>query len=589
MNNIINGLNSRRKVDYKNDLVSANEDYLELNSRIELQINESLVLNFFIDAMPTSTVSVVSDGNTGSYIALLATTGRVFIDSGTGTQNAAGTEVSVGENTITIRRDGSGDYFVKTNNLSEVAYGSLPNTDVFAFSQLGRRSSNYSDISFNYFSSGSDNFPLNEANGELFFSTGRTNVYKNVLVAANEDNLSTTTMSQNWVNRSEIDVEINGLHTSTGDNQLIFAIGNFDDPNTGLCQIWINSVGTINIYISDINDTNIYNTMFSTIPFDAEYNLKLVGLDILLNDVVVHTITSDASTKIDSNSKIVIGVNDTFWFWEGYVNNFRTGTETFSLNEALGAEFTGSLGTTGDRNTSHSDGIEYIDRVMIQPDGWSRGFRNTSHADGLDYINDVMIQRNPDSYKNDLVAANADYLIVDESLNWVNLSDVDVELNLKEFVMNGDTTLFSKGGFNKSTSGLFLININSETNIRILSTDVNNTSLSSSVLSFSSSNTKLKVKNLEVFIDDILVDTLTEQLVNLSTSLFKSTIGKLSYANIWYLNGSICDFKLGGETFHLNEVSGATFYGNHATLGTRHTSHEDGIEYIDDVMIQKIN
>jgi hypothetical protein len=190
-------------------------------------------------------------------------------------------------------------------------------------------------------------------------------------------------------------------------------------------------------------------------------------------------------------------------------------------------------------------------------------------------------------YKNVLTAANQDYLIVSGGSTWVNASDIDFEIEGDFTHVSGNEALFSRGINNSGTTGLIYCFRASSTSATMSIFDFNGTSQQSIIgIPLLDGYFKLTVKNLEVFVNGVLYDTMTEQTVNISQD--NTVFGKLAYANIWYLNGSIYAVKYDGETFGLNEPSGATFTGSLGTTGTRVTSSLDP-NYIDDIMIQPYN
>lgn len=364
---------------------------------------------------------------------------------------------------------------------------------------------------------------------------GKPGLYRNDLLAANTDTLEAPSITQSWSNRSEIDIEWTGIVNVTGSNQMLIVLGLFNSPLSGLIQIYARTDNSLQMYVSGINDTAVETPVLGSINYGEEFTLKVKNLDILINDVVVYTMAEDTNSTFDSNSPIVVGKNTgNFWYLDGYVKNFSIGTDVFPLNEARGDKF------------------------------YSEDFNG--------------------QYKNTLVSTNQDYLELNNDFTWVNLSDIDFEINLSDVQYIPNQAIFGAGITNNASTGIVRLST-SATGFALLISDVSGTNQISRGFNTSGTDKKVSLKNLELKIDDVVIETFTDQTVNIDSSTFPATVGKLSYATLWFLDGEVGSFSVNGETFLLNETEGITFTGTQGTTGTRNTSHAGGLSYINDSMI----
>jgi hypothetical protein len=205
----------------------------------------------------------------------------------------------------------------------------------------------------------------------------------------------------------------------------------------------------------------------------------------------------------------------------------------------------------------------------------------------MQLFNGLLNTREKGVYQNDLVDANADYLEVDKSMVWNKVSDIDFEIDIT-FDYTSNNSFISKGAFTNVTTGLFYMYKISSTQLAIVLSDINNVDFNSYFPLLNDGSYTITLKNRELKVDGNLLFTIPEQDINLiNDGTFPATIGKLSYQNSFYFNGGVKSFSLNGETFSLNEASGATFYGDAGTTGTRNTSAASPLDYINQTMIQR--
>tara|TARA_R110002096_G_scaffold217142_4_gene405185 strand:+ start:14647 stop:15333 length:687 start_codon:yes stop_codon:yes gene_type:complete len=184
--------------------------------------------------------------------------------------------------------------------------------------------------------------------------------YKNVLTGENGDYLSLDNeivLTGNW--------HIESLYSSLteSNSQTPFSYEAGGDWDNNVVQTY--SSGRVYMAFDDGQVANF--TTLDTIPRTGTFKLKIekVGLDvnIYVDDIYkdTKTLSIDTIYKLDTFGNLLTSrYFDGEFFWVD-ING-----ELFPLNEPSGATFTGSLGSTGTRNTSSLD-PNYINDVMIQP------------------------------------------------------------------------------------------------------------------------------------------------------------------------------------------------------------------------------
>lgn len=185
---------------------------------------------------------------------------------------------------------------------------------------------------------------------------------------------------------------------------------------------------------------------------------------------------------------------------------------------------------------------------------------------------------------NVLSAANQDYHLINENVDWKYLSEVKFEIE-GDFTYGGATrAIFSKGAYGSGGTGLVYINKINSTKATIYRSELSAGSEVATEFDLLDGVQKVRVENLKVYVNDIEVLSLSELTVDLVQGILLATIGKLSYGSLWY-GVSLYRYSFDGEEFANNEPSGPTVYGDSGTTATRNTSSLDP-DYIDDVMIQ---
>jgi len=376
--------------------------------------------------------------------------------------------------------------------------------------------------------------------GSNMLSEGKRGLYKNYLVAANNDKLS---LSKSVAVNAPY--EVNFVL-----NKAVLAVDSYILSNVALSQ---------RIFIASA--TGILSVVG-------------IGSGLLLIDGVSASNSTDLRLHVGSRitvSGLLTAGLDVDYLGGGISQSSDIGIidatldgEIFALNEARGLDFYGGNGTAGTRTTSHAGGTDYIDDVMIDRYGVEGGERSST-----------------------LIAANSDYLEISDSFTWTNRSDIDLEVKFySEFTSLG--TIFCAGGANNSGTGIVLLRRNTAASFSLFFSSKSNGNQLSASVTIADGLSTIKIKNLEIFVNGILGYTIVEGLIEIDSSIFSSTSGKLSYADSTYLSCDIHSISLNDKTFPLNEHNGATFYGDNGSTGQRLTSHAGGLNYINQEMIVKI-
>jgi hypothetical protein len=362
--------------------------------------------------------------------------------------------------------------------------------------------------------------------------------YKNNLVAENSDYLKTENISITKISdvhfKQKLDIDL--AKTAVG-SILSFGIsGNY---------FYLN-VNTSNFISIDGIDDLGNNFFTSGSVINGTELIEFDGVRLYIDGVVDIDLSSFGELPFVTNSPFFLSriAYQTSRYYSGSISSFELQGETFALNEPSGATFYGSKGTTGTRQTSNPLGLEYIDNVMIKP-------------------------VDPVEYKNNLVAANSDYLetnkavLVGEELKFSFSMTEGYIMTNNEYIL-GAASLSLRSFINWTTGGVIAIGCS----VSSLKID------GSSVIV----NTDLRLHR----------GSLIEVILTASVNDAVTKIGVASGGTL-NINGSFNDFTINDETFALNEPSGATFYGSKGTTGTRQTSNPLGLEYIDTVMINRVD
>ena len=385
--------------------------------------------------------------------------------------------------------------------------------------------------------------------------------YKKVLTAANSDYIQTNQVFT-WVNTSDINFSITFNTASTPYGEIL-QIGNYNDSNTGMVRLVNHSSGSVICWIYKKASASTYDgAAFTTYTFGTEATITLLNRELKIDGVLVYTLgETNLDFDINGTTRAVVVGSGADGFMSGYIKEFQVNGETFNLNEASGSTVYGDNGSTATINTSHAD-ANYIDREVHKLDS-----------------------KVP--YKKVLTAANVDHIILDNNVTWTNLSDVDVEVGI--YLQNNANfeVIFSKGGVD-ANGGLVRLSKYYDDGFGFYISKPSNPAIPDRQFQLIPmpiaevvNTSKIAIRNLGVYADDVLIHTLTEMLgINISPTVYPTTLGRQSYDTSWPLNGAITSVRLGGETFPLDEASGATVYGSAGTTGTINTSHGSA-SYID--------
>lgn len=162
---IFNGiLNNVKRGTYKNDLVAANQDYLGLDSSIIMSNNSIMEFNVFIHLLAVNQPWI--SNNTTSVYSTIFTNGDLYFEVN-GQAQSVPLGITTGLNQITFRRSAGGLNFVSLNGGGELALNLV--TNAFELLTVSRRTINFNNLDFNNFEINGIKFPLDEANGVVFF------------------------------------------------------------------------------------------------------------------------------------------------------------------------------------------------------------------------------------------------------------------------------------------------------------------------------------------------------------------------------------------------------------------------------------
>ncbi len=193
-------------------------------------------------------------------------------------------------------------------------------------------------------------------------------------------------------------------------------------------------------------------------------------------------------------------------------------------------------------------------------------------------------------YKNNFVKSNLDYINIDKSFVWANVSDIDLELTFDiDFVVSSPMTI---GEYNHGSTGFLQTFINTS-GILTVATYLPSTPDYDSLVTvqlLESQPNVLRIFNREVFLNEILIGALDEAATNIDVNgtTRRTWIGAGTWNPSYYSLGSFYNVILNNELFPLDEKSGYRVYGNKGSFGTRVTSNAGGLTYINSNMIEKI-
>lgn len=165
---------SINKGTYKDDLVAANQDFLQLDSLITQDLNSDFIITF--ETVSLAPEVVCSDDTTNNSVQVTSDLNSVNLRVNGNTQALAVSGLVLGLNVLTIRCSAIGDYSVDANGGGFVSFAL---NGQFELTHFAKRGGLYGDINMHSFIINGETFNLNEANGVAFFgdaeSTGTRN------------------------------------------------------------------------------------------------------------------------------------------------------------------------------------------------------------------------------------------------------------------------------------------------------------------------------------------------------------------------------------------------------------------------------
>ena len=179
-------------------------------------------------------------------------------------------------------------------------------------------------------------------------------------------------------------------------------------------------------------------------------------------------------------------------------------------------------------------------------------------------------------------AANSEYLDIETQTGWNNLSDVSfsVKVDLKT-VSALNQSVYCDGNFNQPTTGILRLYIKANgTLLNVYISGINNSN--SETLDYNLGTLGVKeigMNGTDLLIDGLVVHTFTDVSVDLTSTIYKPTLGRFSYGSPnYYADFTYYNFSINTEQFNLTEGLGNKIYGGNGTIGTIHTSNAQGIE-----------
>tara|TARA_R110000824_G_scaffold42239_1_gene124663 strand:- start:160 stop:921 length:762 start_codon:yes stop_codon:yes gene_type:complete len=183
-----------------------------------------------------------------------------------------------------------------------------------------------------------------------------------------------------------------------------------------------------------------------------------------------------------------------------------------------------------------------------------------------------------------LDSVNSEYLDVNTQVGWNNLSDVNfsVKVDLKT-VSSLNQSVYCDGNFNQPTTGILRLYI--KPNGTLLNVYISGISNGNNVsLDYNLGTLGVKeigMNGVDLLVDGLVVHTFTDRSVDLTSTIYKPTLGRFSYPTPPYLaNFTYYNFNINGEPFNLTEGLGNQVYGSNGTIATINTSNAQGIERI---------
>ena len=262
------------------------------------------------------------------------------------------------------------------------------------------------------------------------------------------------------------------------------------------------------------------------IPFNTDFKT-------IMGSTVVVTVTSTVNSGITSIGRRSVGGN----YYSMNLLNFTINGEYFGLNEVRGDEFRGD-----------------------------------------DYNG---------QYKNELVAANSDYLET-EFIPLSQFSDLSFSVT-GTFASDGTSQQIFSYGNPSSITGAYSLFITSGAQVYFQCFNSSSTIFVNSLVE-TISGTVEKTYFFDgsyLYVNGVQVLDVTA----FATELMNPSVSVLPKFGAYYnlarpMSADIKSLEIQGEYFGLNEPEGIVFTGTNGTTGTRTTSHAGGIEYISKTMIQ---
>ena len=196
-----------------------------------------------------------------------------------------------------------------------------------------------------------------------------------------------------------------------------------------------------------------------------------------------------------------------------------------------------------------------------------------------------VINKSNSEFKDVLVAANSDSVIIDNNTNWATFGDVDIEINT-DLTNVGDTENIVS--FGASAGDKFRLTRWSNGTFRAQLTISSVTTDTAATWDFSKL-VNIKINSGIIYVDDVLTLDISSRNAESLFSFPNFNFGSLSYAtSLWYTNQILHDIpKIDLETFKPSG-NGLTYTGSNGTVVTRNTSALDPVNYVNQTLIQKI-
>ena len=370
---------------------------------------------------------------------------------------------------------------------------------------------------------------------------GKPGLYKNNVLEVNSDYLRIYD-TLTWDNTHDVDFEVAFTINEGSTNLSIASFGRYNNASTGFVEVGYRN-GNVTVGFYSPQRTPAIVSVIVPINYSLnDHTITVNNGEAFYNGVFI-SLFNNRVISVDTDTSVFGRVLLGGAYLDGSIKNFSINGKYFALNEVRGVEFYSEDKTiVGERITSHSGGLEYIEETMIQRYGVERGER-----------------------KNKLVSGNGD------------------KLTLSETTSVGDTfkITFTLDETPVSNNYIFTDTALTQSQFISFTTGVINSVGTSIVF---------------LYIDGVLVGGATDLRNHIGSVITLETTLSVG-ANIEFVGGesssssniSLYDFSINDQVYNLNEHNGDKFYSEDgSTTGTRITSNSGGRNYISLEMIKKI-